>query len=40
VIRAVATGSSTIQILQVNARDSQQHSIPLVSGQATVQVQQ
>lgn len=39
VVRAVGPGSSQIQILQVNARDSQQHSIPLVSGQATIQVQ-
>lgn len=39
VVRATGPGTSSIQILQVNARDSQQHSIPLVSGQATVQVQ-
>lgn len=39
VVRAVGPGTSQIQILQANARDSQQHSIPLVSGQATVQVQ-
>lgn len=39
VVRAVAPGTSPIQILQVNARDSQQHSIPLVSGEGTVQVQ-
>lgn len=39
VVHAVAAGVSPIQILQVNARDSQQHSIPVVSGEASVQVQ-
>ncbi|MGA2509294.1 MAG: cohesin domain-containing protein [Candidatus Acidiferrales bacterium] len=39
VVRGVAPGSSTLQILQVNARDSQQRTIPLVSGEATIQVQ-
>jgi len=39
VIRAVAPGTSTLQILQVNARDSQQRNIPVVSGEATIQVQ-
>ena len=39
VVRAVGPGTSPIQILQVNARDSQQRTIPLVSGEATVQVQ-
>jgi general secretion pathway protein D len=39
VVRAVGPGSSQLQILQVNARDSQQHTIPLVSGEATVRVQ-
>jgi general secretion pathway protein D len=39
VIRGVAPGSSTISILQVNARDSQQRAIPLVSNEATVRVQ-
>lgn len=39
VIRAVAPGTSPIQILQVNARDSQQKTIPMVSGEATIQVQ-
>jgi general secretion pathway protein D len=38
VIRAIAPGSSTISIVQVNAKDSQQKSIPLVSGEAAVQV--
>ena len=39
VVRGVAPGSATISILQVNARDSQQQPIPVVSGEATVQVQ-
>jgi len=39
VVRGVAPGSSTLQILQVNARDSQQRTIPMVSGEATIQVQ-
>ncbi|MGA9883017.1 MAG: cohesin domain-containing protein [Candidatus Acidiferrales bacterium] len=39
VIRAVAPGTSPIQILQVNARNSQQQTIPMVSGEATINVQ-
>lgn len=39
VVKAVGPGTSTIQILQVNARNSQQQTIPLVSGEATIQVQ-
>jgi len=39
VVRAVAPGNSDIQILQVNARNSQQQSIPMVSGAATIRVQ-
>jgi general secretion pathway protein D len=39
VIRGVAPGNATISILQVNARDSQQRPIPVVSGEARVQVQ-
>jgi general secretion pathway protein D len=38
VIRAVAPGNSELQILQVNAHDSQQKTIPVVSGEATIQV--
>jgi general secretion pathway protein D len=38
VIRAVAPGNSSLQILQVNAHDSQQRTIPMVSGEATIQV--
>jgi general secretion pathway protein D len=39
VVRGITPGSSALQILQVNARDSQQRNIPLVSGEATIQVQ-
>jgi general secretion pathway protein D len=39
VVRGVGTGKSALQILQVNARDSQQRNIPIVSGEATIQVQ-
>ena len=39
VIRGVAKGSSTLSIVQVMARDSQQKPIPMVSTEASVQVQ-
>src|ERR1700676_1462562 len=39
VIKAIAPGSSNISIVQVNAKDSQQKPIPLVTSEATVQVQ-
>ena len=39
VIRAVAPGTTTLQVLEVNAHDSQQQQIPMVSGEATIQVQ-
>jgi len=39
VVRAVAPGTSPLEILQVNGRDSQQKGIPLVSGEASIQVQ-
>ena len=39
VVRGVAPGNANLQILQVNARDSQQKLIPMVSGVATIQVQ-
>jgi len=39
VIKGKAAGSAKISIVQVNARDSQQKVIPLVTGEATVQVQ-
>ncbi len=39
VVRGVAAGTSPLQVLQVNARDSQQRNVPMVTGEATVQVQ-
>jgi general secretion pathway protein D len=39
VIKAIAPGTSQLQILQVNARDSQQKPIPITTGTATIQVQ-
>lgn len=39
VIKAIAPGTSQLEILQVNARDSQQKPVTLTSGAASVQVQ-
>jgi general secretion pathway protein D len=39
VIKALAPGSSNLSIVQVNAKDSQQKPIPLVTSEATVEVQ-
>jgi general secretion pathway protein D len=39
VVRGVAPGTSALQILQVNARDSQQRTVPMVSQEATIEVQ-
>ena len=39
VVRGVAKGSSTLSIVQVMARDSQQKPIPMVSTEASIQVQ-
>ncbi|MGC0772658.1 MAG: hypothetical protein WB543_06955 [Candidatus Acidiferrum sp.] len=39
VIKGVAPGSSNLSIVQQNAKDSQQRPIPLVTSEATVQVQ-
>jgi general secretion pathway protein D len=39
VIKAIKPGSSNLSIVQVNAKDSQQRSIPLVTSEATVRVQ-
>ena len=39
VVKGLAPGSSNLSIVQVNAKDSQQKSIPLVTSEATVQVQ-
>jgi general secretion pathway protein D len=38
VIKALAPGTSTLSIVQVNARDSQQRPIQLVTSEATAQV--
>jgi len=40
VVKALAAGSSNLSIVQVNAKDSQQKPIALVTSEATVQVQQ
>jgi general secretion pathway protein D len=40
VIRAIGPGSSTVTIVQVNAKDSQQKTIPLVTSEAAVQVEE
>ena len=39
VIKGLAAGSSNLSIVQVNAKDSQQKLIPLITGEATLQVQ-
>jgi len=39
VVKALAAGSSNLSIVQVNAKDSQQKTIPLVTSEATLQVQ-
>jgi general secretion pathway protein D len=39
VVHAVGAGTAHLQILQVNAHNSQQQAIPIVSGEATIQVQ-
>lgn len=38
VVHAVGPGTAHLQILQVNAHNSQQQQIPIVSGEATIQV--
>jgi general secretion pathway protein D len=38
-IKALAPGTSNLSIVQVSAKDSQQRSIPLVTNEATLQVQ-
>jgi len=37
-IRAIAPGQTNLSIVQTNARDSQQHSIPLVTGETSIEV--
>jgi general secretion pathway protein D len=39
VVKAIAPGTSNLSIVQVNAKDSQQKAIPLVTSESTVQVQ-
>jgi general secretion pathway protein D len=39
VVKGLAPGTSNLTIVQVNAKDSQQKPIPLVTGEATLQVQ-
>src|SRR5438445_7946477 len=39
VVKALATATTKLSIVQVNAKDSQQNAIPLVTGEATLQVQ-
>ncbi|HXM97631.1 MAG TPA: hypothetical protein VN982_04085 [Candidatus Dormibacteraeota bacterium] len=39
VIKGIAPGNSNLTIVQVNAKDSQQKAIPLMTGEATLQVQ-
>jgi general secretion pathway protein D len=40
VVKGLAPGASSLSIVQVNAKDSQQKLIPLATSEATVQVQQ
>ena len=40
VVKGLAPGSSNLSIVQVNAKDSEQRLIPLITGEATLQVQQ
>jgi general secretion pathway protein D len=39
VVKAIAPGTSNLSIVQVNAKDSQQKAIPLVTSESTLQVQ-
>ena len=38
VVRAVGAGASNISIVQVNAKDSQQKPLPLITTEASIQV--
>lgn len=38
-VKAVGSGTSKLSILRVNARNSQQQTVPLISGEASVRVQ-
>jgi len=39
VVKAIGAGNSTLSIVQINAKDSQQKSIPVITGEATLRVQ-
>jgi general secretion pathway protein D len=39
VVKAIGPGTSNLSIVQVNAKDSQQKAVPLVTSEATLQVQ-
>lgn len=39
VVKALAPGTSTLSVVQINAKDSQQKAIPLVTSEATLRVQ-
>jgi hypothetical protein len=39
VVKGIAPGASNLSIVQVNAKDSQQKPIALVTGEAAIQVQ-
>ena len=39
VVKAIAPGNSTLSVVQINARDSQQKPIPLVTSEASLRVQ-
>jgi hypothetical protein len=39
VIKALAPGSSNLSIVQINAKDSQQRPIPMVTSEASLTVQ-
>jgi general secretion pathway protein D len=39
VVKALAPGTSNLSIVQINAKDSQQKPIPLVTGEVTLRVQ-
>ena len=38
VVKAVAPGSTNLSIVQVNAKDSQMKPLPLLTGEAAIQV--
>jgi len=39
VVKALAPGSSSLSVVQINAKDSQQRAIPLVTSEASLKVQ-